>query len=152
MSGLDQEKMKQFMKPEGYTDVTQVTKSSGISSIFSGAIIDDFQFDPIGYSMNGMMGEYYFTIHITPNLKCSYVSFETNFPCKNYTALIQQVLTVFKPSTFTLSLFANEVSSNIYGLSADSAFERIENCQRSEEIDIEFESYKLAFCRYTKKL
>ena len=52
---------------------------------------------------------YYFTIHITPEAHCSFVSFETNYPQKNYQALINKVLKMFQPGKFSMTLFANEV-------------------------------------------
>lgn len=49
-----------------------------LDAILDGFIIDDFVFAPFGYSMNAIKGEYYATLHITPQENSSYVSFETN--------------------------------------------------------------------------
>jgi S-adenosylmethionine decarboxylase len=38
--------------------------------------IDDFIFQPQGYSLNGFKGKDYITIHCTPNKECSYLSIE----------------------------------------------------------------------------
>jgi len=107
MTNLDQTVMKQFYKQDGVT-AKQITKSSGIADLFPDAIIDDYLFDPCGYSMNGLLGDGYFTIHITPQPICSYVSFESNLQC-DFDALIVKVLKVFIPSSFTVTLFAGHV-------------------------------------------
>lgn len=58
--------------------------------------------------MNGLNGPYYWTIHVTPEKHCSYVSFETNTRLDSYSNLIQLVLSIFRPNRFTLSIFADE--------------------------------------------
>lgn len=40
------------------------------------AVIDDYVFEPCGYSMNGQQGGVFSTIHITPEDGFSYASFE----------------------------------------------------------------------------
>ncbi|KAJ3050171.1 spermidine resistance protein, partial [Quaeritorhiza haematococci] len=89
MTGLDPEVMKLFWR-EGHLDVlkkehgadedddegklnkliaNRVSTLSGISSIYPTSTIDDYMFDPCGYSMNGLLSPsapYYYTIHITP--------------------------------------------------------------------------------------
>lgn len=52
------------------------TAASGISSLLSGAEIDDYVFEPCGYSMNGLEGAAFSTIHITPEEAFSYASLE----------------------------------------------------------------------------
>jgi len=112
MTNLDQTVMKQFYKQDGVT-AKQITKSSGIAAIFPDAMIDDYLFDPLGYSMNGLLGDGYFTIHVTPQPICSYVSFETNLQC-DFFVLIEKVLKVFIPSSFTVTLFAGHVSNQLF--------------------------------------
>ncbi|CAH1980398.1 unnamed protein product [Acanthoscelides obtectus] len=73
-------------------------------------VIDDFLFEPCGYSMNGVTKNgCYMTIHITPEPDFSYVSFETNIPSSSYREIIQKVLDTFNPGKFTVTIFANQV-------------------------------------------
>ena len=117
MTELDPEIMKIFTKAH-CKDAKEATKLSGIDKIFPNMTVDDFLFEPCGYSMNGILkddkmdyglGEY-MTIHITPEPEFSYVSFETNVPLESYLDLIKTVLNIFRPGKFTLTVFANKVS------------------------------------------
>jgi len=42
--------------------------------------IDDYSFEPCGYSLNALDDEFFWYIHITPEAQYSYLSFETNHP------------------------------------------------------------------------
>jgi hypothetical protein len=91
----------------GTVDGACATARSGIDTIFEDAAIQAQLFDPCGYSCNGLVGEqgHYFTIHITPEADFSFVSFETNVPREDYSALIDRVLHLFKPKRCTIALF-----------------------------------------------
>lgn len=54
------------------------------------------------------------TIHVTPEPDFSYVSFETNIPQVSYKDVIQQVLDIFHPGKFVLTLFTNKVNIFYY--------------------------------------
>lgn len=116
-------------------------QKSGIDKLIPNMGIDDFLFDPCGYSMNGInksvsdqcftlfalflplemllpsidndylkfLQGYYMTIHITPELEFSYVSFETNIPQSSYKDVISRVIETFKPGKFVVTIFANQV-------------------------------------------
>ncbi|WAR06980.1 DCAM-like protein [Mya arenaria] len=104
------EKMKIFTK-EVSKDGKEATHRSGIDKIIPGAKIDDFLFDPCGYSMNGLMPEgKYITIHVTPEPNCSYVSFESNVPQESYNELVMKVLETFNPGKVLMTIFANKES------------------------------------------
>jgi hypothetical protein len=66
MSELDQGKMKIFTK-NAAVSAEQVTHTSGIGALYPDALIDQFVFDPCGYSMNGLRGPGYFTVHTHPS-------------------------------------------------------------------------------------
>jgi hypothetical protein len=70
---------------------------SGITGIFPGADIHGWRFHPCGYSCNGLMDGSYFTVHVTPEADCSYVSFGTNTKLTEYQGVVEKVLRLFKP-------------------------------------------------------
>ena len=78
----------------------------GARSLLEGFTLDDHHFDPSGYSLNGIRGDRYFTVHVTPQLEGSYVSFETNFDFRqNPDALVQRVVDIFRPESFDVFAF-----------------------------------------------
>lgn len=110
MTKLDPEVMNIFTKDVCSTQ-EECTKKSGIDTIFPNAILDAFLFDPCGYSVNAILPKgQYFTIHITPEPECSYVSFETNAESSDYPDLIKRVLGIFKPKQFIFTMMANHAS------------------------------------------
>ena len=107
MHGIDPEVISLFTDCKG-CDHKELRDRSGISDIVSGKI-DDFVFEPMGYSLNSIDKNRYFTIHITPEYHGSYISFETNaFDKDVQVEWAKKVLSVFKPMSFDLILFNNE--------------------------------------------
>lgn len=157
MEDLDQDVMKQFYRNRpDYVSAQETTRTSGIADLLPGAVTDEKQFEPCGYSVNGLLDESYFTIHITPEPECSFVSFETNVSQKDYTALIAKVVNTFKPGKWTVTLFADADSQS--GPSALHGF----NAQSLERNNyrLNFKSfagwkdvydYSLCYAAYTKK-
>eukprot|EP00058_Branchiostoma_floridae_P001321 XP_002586809.1 hypothetical protein BRAFLDRAFT_286125 [Branchiostoma floridae] len=122
---------------------------SGIADLEPGTLIDDFLFEPCGYSMNGLLPDgAYMNIHVTPEKDFSYASFETNVSKKSYANLVKRVLNVFKPGRFVMTLFAN-MTSEVYP--GDSTFEdKISDFQRQDWQASKFSNYYLTFCNYAK--
>mmetsp|Transcript_5856 Transcript_5856/g.8137 ORF Transcript_5856/g.8137 Transcript_5856/m.8137 type:complete len:455 (+) Transcript_5856:62-1426(+) len=85
----------------------EMTKQAGIDLLCPGAQIDDQAFTPCGYSMNAILHDAYFTMHITPQQECSYASFETNTCLDKYSPLVRNVLKVFRPKRFVLTMFGD---------------------------------------------
>lgn len=157
MTDLDPEVMKLFTKQEA-EDGREATKLSGIDKILPSMKIDDFLFEPCGYSMNGILkndskdnglGEY-MTIHITPEPEFSYVSFESNIPLTSYLGVIQRVLDTFQPGKFILTIFANRTS-----MAADSHKELQASRHFGDWIrhDIQyssFQNYELTYAHFVR--
>lgn len=95
---------------EGSKNGDDATHRSGIDLLLPGSDIDGFLFSPCGYSCNGLLNDTYFTIHITPEPECSFVSFETNYNTPSFTHLVNLVTSTFRPGSFCLSLFVDEES------------------------------------------
>ncbi|XP_053206564.1 S-adenosylmethionine decarboxylase proenzyme-like isoform X2 [Panonychus citri] len=149
MQNLDPKVMKLFTR-EVCTTAKEATSRSGIDKILPGMIIDDYLFEPCGYSMNGLIkGGYYMTIHITPEPHFSYVSFETNYPQANYHDLLSRLLKIFNPGKFTLTLFANE--SSIAGECVQDYRSLTFNGFMSKELQFcHFKNYDLTYGLFAK--
>ena len=86
----------------------EMTVKAGIHELVPGASVDACAFSPCGYSMNAILHDAYSTIHVTPEPQCSYASYETNTTLPSYASLIRNVLNVFRPHRFVLTMFADE--------------------------------------------
>ncbi|GJN05816.1 hypothetical protein PR202_ga23481 [Eleusine coracana subsp. coracana] len=110
MTGLDVKKAAVFFKNSaigGCSSAKEMTKLSGISDIIPEMEICDFEFDPCGYSMNGICGPAASTIHVTPEECFSYASYEAmnfNPSCLVYSDVIRRVLAGFCPSDFSVAV------------------------------------------------
>lgn len=146
------DKMKIFTK-EVSIDGAEATEKSGIIDIIPGLQIDDFLFDPCGYSMNGILpGGYYITIHVTPESHCSYVSFESNVPQESYYDLVHKVLDCFNPAKFLMTVFSNKAS-----IAKDSHkhFEdlyKMKNYMRRDHQYCAFHNYNLTYTMFTRPI
>lgn len=79
---------------------------TGIHEILPGFNVDDFLFEPCGYSINAIKDSEYYTIHVTPEDQCPYVSFETNAKVNDsYAELVEKVIKIFNPEKFEVVVF-----------------------------------------------
>lgn len=116
MTGLDSKVMHHFWKTKdelcGKSTQSPEDRVSlatlDVPSLYHVSVVDAHVFDPCGYSLNGLLDNQYFTIHVTPEPHCSYASFETTVPESNSAdlkALVERVVKAFCPSKFSVSLF-----------------------------------------------
>lgn len=150
MHDLDPGKMSIFTK-ERSNNGRSATELSGIDKLIPGAVIDDFLFNPCGYSMNGLIkGGYYMTIHITPEEGFSYVSFETNYPSANYLDLLAKLIKTFAPGSFLVTLLANG-SSNAGKLNMkDFTFDALSQYQMRDLQVSKVKNYDITFGSFAK--
>jgi len=65
-------------------------------------IVDGHLFYPQGYSLNAVRGDRYYTVHVTPQAQCSYVSVETNADPLNHDGMVREVVSLFRPRRFSV--------------------------------------------------
>ena len=107
MHGIDPRILKILSESRGEGS-ERLRRDFGVSDIIPGEV-DDHVFDPIGYSLNAIYKNHYFTIHITPEIHGSYTSFETNaFGGEKQIEWSGKVLNVFKPMSFDLMFFNSQ--------------------------------------------
>ncbi|EQC28022.1 adenosylmethionine decarboxylase [Saprolegnia diclina VS20] len=104
MQDMHEDAAAAFFKRDNGWDGAAMSEKSGIRDLAPDAIMDAFAFEPCGYSMNAIDGPSYSTIHITPESHCSYASYETNDMVGAYGPLIQDVVGVFRPAKFTVTM------------------------------------------------
>ena len=75
----------------------------GLGAVLEGFAVDHYRFAPQGWSMNAIQGDRYVTVHVTPEARGSYASFETNaWDADALPGVLRAVLDVFEPRTFDL--------------------------------------------------
>ena len=93
-----------FIKSSSAADLRE---RIGLGEMFPEFLVDDHLFDPAGYSFNGIKGEFYTTLHVTPQKKGSYTSFETNYGLDEtgVETIVSRVLGFFRPARCDVLLF-----------------------------------------------
>jgi len=123
MTGLSSDKASVFFKSsaDGHSrSAKEMTKLSGISNIIPEMDICDFEFDPCGYSMNGIHGSALSTIHVTPEDGFSYASYEAmgfNPSTLLYGDVVERVLGCFGPKEFSVAvtIFGGRGQAGVWG-------------------------------------
>ncbi|KAI9722920.1 MAG: hypothetical protein M1812_001368 [Candelaria pacifica] len=169
---------------EGHALGTVVSESSGLSEVYPAskypdARIDAYLFTPCGFSANGVVpaqggtnsssSVHYFTVHVTPEPHCSYASFETNVPSRQTgretVEVIEQVVGIFKPGRFSVTLFEAKPHIEDSGCSdsqdesmremksvakRSSRMEAIKGYRRIDRIVHDLDGYDLVFRYYER--
>lgn len=92
------ERASKLLSTEGLSK-QQIRTLFNFDQLIPGFVIDDFVFEPYGYSLNAIKDDKYLTIHVTPQESSSYVSFESNIDLISLTPQIMQVL---EPESFDI--------------------------------------------------
>ncbi len=109
MHGIDAKARAAFCRGPQHT-LEFIHRETGLKSIVEGFTVDDHVFEPVGYSLNALKGERYYTIHVTPQAMGSYVSVETNhFFHEDLGAVVGRVLDVFRPESVDVLAFSKNL-------------------------------------------
>ncbi|XP_031483779.1 S-adenosylmethionine decarboxylase proenzyme-like [Nymphaea colorata] len=117
MTKLSRERASVFFNNNGSSGKT-MTSASGIANILPDFEINDFEFEPCGYSMNSINGSALSTIHVTPEDGFSYASFEfvdvvdarKAVNAVELEAMIGRVLNCFEPAEFSIAIHCDSTS------------------------------------------
>ncbi|MCB9539635.1 MAG: adenosylmethionine decarboxylase [Myxococcales bacterium] len=106
MHNLDDDAAALFCAGDA-TRVEGLAVRTGADRILPGYTVDEFVFEPAGYSLNAVRDDRYYTIHVTPEQVGSYVSFETNHPVGDaLVSVVERVLAIFRPRSFDVVTFS----------------------------------------------
>lgn len=126
MTGLSREKAAVFCKEDSSVSSKDMTEMSGINDIVPGHVICDFDFDPCGYSMNGIEeggGGAYSTVHVTPEEGFSYASYEAGGfdpeALEPFQRLVGKVLTCFGPTRFSVAVTCGSRGARMWATRRD---------------------------------
>jgi S-adenosylmethionine decarboxylase len=92
------ERASKLLSTEGLSKL-QIRTLFNFDQLIPEFVIDDFVFDPYGYSLNAIKDDKYLTIHVTPQESSSYVSFESNI---DLISLTPQIMKVLEPESFDI--------------------------------------------------
>jgi S-adenosylmethionine decarboxylase len=140
MNDMDRTAMNHFYKGDNFVSEDVTLTDSGISKIIpEEAQIDSLMFNPFGFSLNAVLGKTYYTMHITPQKECSYVSYETNRDTRDYNflGLSRKVIDTFKPEKYTMVMIH---SNQVRAVSASDIF-TVKNFRISPHLELNFYSY-----------
>ena len=107
MTDLCEKHAAHFVRDQNFVSSRATTEASGIAGVFPSMDVDDYVFEPCGYSMNGLCGDEYSTVHITPEAGFSYCSVEhSNVPVSvaDPEAYARKVAATFNPGRFSLAV------------------------------------------------
>ncbi|RME14621.1 MAG: adenosylmethionine decarboxylase [Bdellovibrio sp.] len=104
MYGLKPEVACLFSQPSTKEDIRQKLKP-----ILESFELDDYFFDPSGYSLNALRGHEYLTIHVTPQEESPYISFECNaLNHEDNSYWVRLLIQVFEPQSYDVIIFDPE--------------------------------------------
>lgn len=103
MYGVKEELTDRFLNP---TADNKAYLSEILLSLFPNFAVDEFWFEPFGYSMNAVLDGCYGTIHVTPEKDQNYISFEmNNVDREKVPKILKQIHDKFNPRSCDIVYF-----------------------------------------------
>ncbi|CAG8542196.1 100_t:CDS:2 [Funneliformis caledonium] len=130
----------------------RIGQETGLCNLYPEARLDSYLFKPCGYSANGLLGDSYFNVHVTPEPICSYASFESNIPVNSgsFMDVIRQVIAIFEPGKFSVTVFKSQEGSFDKKLLVEF-IDVIDGYSRKDRILYDLDGYDLIFGHFEKK-
>ena len=92
----------------------RVRSATAIDRLLPGFTIDDHLFEPSGYSLNGILNDRYWTVHVTPDEIGSYASIETNHRLPgDLDGLVRRAVRLFRPRSFDVIVWERGEASSV---------------------------------------
>jgi len=132
--------MAHFFKNDKFESESITLVNSGITGIIPESTnVDALMFNPFGFSLNGLLEDAYYTMHITPQPECSYVSYETNRDMNDFDIepLMRKVVDNFQPERYTFVM----IHSKHYNKITPSDMFSVKNLEISPHFDLNFYSF-----------
>ncbi|KAI8813331.1 adenosylmethionine decarboxylase [Cladochytrium replicatum] len=175
---VDGDKAKEELGERAGSAEARVFDATGISRLYPTSLVDDYVFDPCGYSLNGLVGRYYYTIHVTPEDAFSYASVETSVPVRRYYShvlkpntssdadgnnsevsseahyevfedVVAQTVKVFQPEKFVVTLFTRRKIAMMHGRDGRGLLDGdVPGYRRRDRIVHTLGKWDLVFCHY----
>lgn len=114
MTELDAVAAEQFFRNDKFVSAAQTTADTGIVHLKPNCVIDDYVFEPCGYSMNGIDKSGLITIHVTPELHQSYASVEISGHLEDMVPpeyLLAAAVNIFKPGKMSVTMSVDHVGA-----------------------------------------
>lgn len=134
MNDIDPE-VGALFSPEADPDRLHARTLGKLSFFDESVMLDNYFFQPQGYSLNGVSGAHYLTLHVTPESPASYSSLETSLLDEtDCGTIIDEIAGLFEPKRFCLFLKSpcDDHCRRMHHTLPDSTggFERLEVVQR----------------------
>lgn len=111
LHGLSGQFAQQLQSGEASTQ--QIEQTLALKAFFPELSIDQFSFNPKGYSLNAIYEKEYLTIHITPETLSTYLSLESSFSEQKISPYLSHLDNLFKARQRNLMSFDHNMNISL---------------------------------------